>query len=217
MDWDNFSDFVAKVFNTDTPALAPQYPFSEVKMWEQLDREYPGAVALHQRSFDWEDNYGYTFWHSDPTAKSVYEWFDDVREGKVVDPRDRKRELLEQMTPDYWKVSDINWLVSVLNPTFQVRIAELRTNPEIVSADDWLEYIRGKGTLSLTLDAKRNAPTYIFSNGEFFLMVQSKEVYILNKSQITEALPYFTRGDFAVSVFVPLILNWPLNSPNELL
>ena len=43
-----------------------------------------------------------------------------------MDPRTREKELAEQMTPDYWKVSDINWLVSILNPTFQTRMAELK-------------------------------------------------------------------------------------------
>ena len=217
MDWDRFEDFIRRVFYTETPGLIPQYPFSRVRVWQQLDREYPGAVALHKRNFDWDGDYGYAFWHSDPAAKNLYEWFDDAREGKVMDPRTREKELAEQMIPDYWKVSDINWLVSILNPAFQTRMAELRINSEIVSADDWLDYIRGKGTLSLTLDAKSNSPTYIFSNGEFFLMVQGQEAYVLSESQIAESLPYFTRGDFAVSVFVPPILNWLLNSPSQLL
>jgi hypothetical protein len=211
--YNNLEIFFHEVFSTAPPPLTPEYMFAEVKVWQQLDREYPGAVDLQNRTFDmseWE--------HSDPDAKSYYEWIDDANDGKIMDPRDRAKEIREELyyTPDYWKVVDVNWKVSVLNPAMAYRV-ESSTNEKILSPDDWLDYIRGKATLSVGLSTKSNQPSFIFTNGDVFLLIQNQEVYVLGTPQIQESLKYFVKNSILVSTFALPVLNWTFNFPAKLL
>jgi hypothetical protein len=216
--YDNLDTFFEEVFSTAPPALSPEYPFAEVKVWQQLDQEYPGAVDLQNREFDERGAVGYTWWHSDPDAKSYYEWLDDAREGKVMDPRQREKEIREELysIPDYWKVIDVNWNVSVLNPAINYRI-ESASNEKSLSPDDWFDYIRGKATLSLSMSAKSNRPSFIFTNGDVFLLIQNQDVYVLDKPQIQESLKYFVKDRLLVTTFAVPVLNWTFNFPSKLL
>ena len=209
---------VSLIFSTAPPALSPEYPFAEMKVWTQLDKEYPGAVDLQNREFDERGAVGYTWWHSDPDAKGYYEWLDDAREGKVMDPRQREKEIREELysIPDYWKVIDVNWNVSVLNPAINYRI-ESASNEKSLSPDDWFDYIRGKATLSLSMSAKSNRPSFIFTNGDVFLLIQNQDVYVLDKPQIQESLKYFVKDRLLVTTFAVPVLNWTFNFPSKLL
>mgnify|MGYP003964550479 CR=1 FL=1 len=216
--YEDLDIFFQEVFSTDPPALSPEYPFAEVKVWQQLDQEYPGAVDLQNRVFDYMDNEGVTFWHSNPDAKNYYEWLDDAREGKVIDPRQREKEIREELyyTPDYLTVADVNWKVSVLNPAMTYRI-ETSSNEKILSPEDWFDYIRGKATLSLSMSAKSNQPSFIYTNGNVFLLIQNQDVYVLGKPQIQESLKYFVKDSLLVTTFAVPVLNWTFNFPSKLL
>jgi hypothetical protein len=213
----NLEGFFQEVFSTAPPALSPQYPFSRVKVWQQLDREYPGAVDLQRRDFDYYDRFDNSFWHSDPAAKSYHEWMDDAYDGKVTDPRQRLKEIEDEMyyTPDYWKVADVNWKVSVLNPAMTYRI-ESSSNEKIISPDDWFDYIRGKATLSVGLSAKSNQPSFIYTNGDVFLLIQNQDVYVLGKSEMEESFKYFIKDTLLVTTFAMPVLNWSSNFPSKL-
>jgi len=214
--YDNLDTFFEVVFQTAPPALSPEYPFAKVKVWKQLDQEYPGAVDIQNRQFDYMENIGYTFWHSNPDAKNYYEWLDDARDGKVMDPRQREKELFSQMTPDFLKVVDVNWKVSVLNPTMNYRI-ESSSNEKILSPDDWFDYIRGKATLSVSMSTKSNRPSFIYTNGNVFLLIQNQDVYVLGKSEMQESLKYFVKDSLLVCTFAVPVLNWTFNFPSKLL
>ncbi len=216
--YQNLNTFFQEVFQTEPPALSPNYPFAEVKVWQQLDREYPGAVNIQKREFDFADDYGITFWHSDPDAKPYYEWIDDAVAGKITDPRRREIEIREQLynTPDFWKVADVNWNVTVLNPTINYRV-ESSSNEKILSPEDWFDYIRGKATLSVGMSAKSNQPSFIYTNGEVFLLIQNQDVYVLGKTEIQESMKYFVKDNLLVSTFAAPVLNWTFNFPAKLL
>lgn len=215
--YEKLERFFHSVFQTAPPALTPQYLFAEVKVWQQLDREYPGAVDLQKRDFDWGDNFNYSFWHSDPDAKSLYEWFDDARAGLIKDPRKRRDELYEQMAVDFWSVADINWKVSVLNHAMSYRFDTL-ANEKIMDIEDWIEYIRGKVTLSVGVSAKSKRSSFIYTDGEVFLLILNQDVFVFDSdSNFKNSMKYFIKDELLVATFAQPLLNWTHNFPTKLL
>jgi len=213
--YENLESFFHEVFRTAPPGLTPQYQLAEVKVWQQLDREYPGGVDIQYQQFVEDGSFGNTFWHLDPAAKSYYKWLEDARDGKIMDPRKRRNELYSQMTPDCWRVADTNWKVSVLNSAISYGI-ESASDEQVLLPEDWFDYIRGKATLSASVSAKSNRPSYIYTNGDFFLLIQNQDVYVLTRPQIQESLKYFVKDSLLVATFAMPLLNWTINFPAKL-
>jgi len=94
---------------------------------------------------------------------------------------------------------------------------ETSSNEKILSPEDWFDYIRGKATLSLSMSAKSNQPSFIYTNGNVFLLIQNQDVYVLGKPQIQESLKYFVKDSLLVTTFAVPVLNWTFNFPSKLL
>ena len=211
-DYEAINRFFLTVTKRSAPALSAQYGFADAAMWQQLSDEFPGAVNLGGRSWDWENTHGYDFWLDG--GKTYYEWAEELG-WKTL--RQREKELRELFTPDYWTVADLGWTVGVLNDYFQNKMSRIK-DEEVVSKKDWLSSIRGQETISVTAGANARSPIYILSDGEGFLVIRSNEVFVLTLNQMLEHMDLLMKSDkVAFATFTNVILNWTSVSPITLL
>jgi len=211
-DYEAINLFFLSVTKRSAPALSGYYDFALGDMWQQLSDEFPGAVDLGGRSWDFRNNHGYDFWIDG--GKTYYEWCEEL--GWKTLGR-REQELRESLIPDFWSVADLGWSVGVLNDYFQNKMSRIQ-DEKIVSKKDWLSVIRGQETISVTQGANSRSPIYIISNGDIFLVVRHREVLVFTLEQMLKRMDFFMKSDrLAFATFTNVILNWPSVSPLNLL
>jgi len=211
-DYEAINRFFLTVTKQSAPALSAQYGFAEAVMWQQLSDEFPGAVNVGSRSWDWDNSHGYDFWLEG--GKTYYEWSEEL--GWKTLSR-REKELRELLTPDFWMVADLGWSVGVLNDYFQNKMSRVK-DEKVVSKKDWLSAIRGQETISVTAGANYQSPIYILSDGEVFLVIRSNEVFVLTLNQMLEQMDLLMKSDtVALATFTQVIINWPSSTPITLL